>query len=142
MTRLLSIAITVFLVGCAGTKPMLQDSAPERIIQVMVDAYEARDLDAMMAVFDEEIEWMSVEGRKIQLVATGRPALRGMMAENLAQFPDASWQVESMQRSGRFVTTTEYASWDGGASSLRNAVVYEIVDAQVRRIWFYPPSDS
>ncbi|NNE69861.1 MAG: SnoaL-like domain-containing protein [Rhodothermales bacterium] len=141
MNRLIPFLLLVVATGCAGTQALTVESGPEDVIETMVEAYAARDLDAMMAVFDPNIEWMSVEGDDITMVATGRPPLRSMMAENLAAYPDASWRVESMHRVGAYVTTTEHATWDGGQSSLRNAVVYEVRDGLVKRIWFFPPAE-
>lgn len=142
MSRLVLALLFLFASGCASSRALTDNSAPENAINIMVEAYAKRDLDAMMAVFHEDIEWMSVEGASITKVATGRPPLRSMMAENLAAFPDASWTVESMHRVGAYVTTTEFAEWDGGQSSLRNAVVYEVRDGLVRRIWFFPSAEE
>lgn len=58
MSRLFLALLLLSGSGCAGSRALTGDSTPENAINIMVEAYAKRDLDAMMAVFHEDIEWM------------------------------------------------------------------------------------
>ena len=106
-----------------------------------VEAYNARDLDAMLALMHEDVEWLSVEGSTVTAFASGKADLASQMEGYLAS-PSATYStVEDSVSDGRFVAVREVAHWtdgEGNARSQSALAVYEIVDGLVRRVWYYP----
>lgn len=141
--RMLWMVLALVMTGCAGTAPALSTGPDSgRTVEALVQAYADRNLEAMAALFHPDIEWMSVQGARIERVARGRAEMRALMAENLESNPDARWRLVSAQPYGAYVAATERAEWDGGAASMENVVVYEVRDGLVRRVWFYPPAQG
>ena len=106
-----------------------------------VEAYNARDLPAMLALMHDEIEWLSVEGSEVLSFASGKEDLGAQMKAYLAS-PGATFStVEGSVKDGRFVAVREVAHWtdaEGNARSQSALAVYEVEEGLVRRVWYYP----
>ncbi|MEO0420171.1 MAG: nuclear transport factor 2 family protein [Pseudomonadota bacterium] len=106
-----------------------------------VDAYNARDLNAILALMHEDVEWLSIEGSETVAFASGKAELAAQMEDYLAS-PDATFStVEGSVGNGRFVAVREVAHWTddkGNSRSQAALAVYEIEGGLVRRVWYYP----
>lgn len=112
-----------------------------QIAVAYVDAYNARDLEAMLELMHDGVEWLSIEGSNVTAFAKGKADLSQQMKEYLAA-PSAPFStVEGSVGDGRFVAVREVAHWtdkDGKARSQSALAVYEVVGGLVRRVWYYP----
>ena len=120
------------------------EEAPRSELQIAVayvEAYNARDLDAMLALMHDDVEWLSIEGSETVAFASGKSDLAAQMEGYLAS-PNATVStVEGSVGDGRFVAVREVAHWtdgEGNARSQSALAVYEIEGGLVRRVWYYP----
>ncbi len=124
--------------------PVSAESPARSELQIAVsyvEAYNARDLPAMLALMHDDIEWLSIEGSEVAAFASGKADLAAQM-EAYLKSPGATFStVEGSVGDGRFVAVREVAHWqdaDGNARSQSALAVYEIVDGLIRRVWYYP----
>lgn len=116
-------------------------TAHETMISTYVEAYNARDLDAMQAMMHPDIQWIAVDGGKSEVVADGREALVEQMQSYFASPSETRSTIGDMIENGRFLTMRETAHWkdsSGAEKAQSSIVVYELEDGLVRRVWYYP----
>lgn len=67
------------LVGCVSSQglPTRRDHAT---ISSYTQAYNERDIRAMSALMHPDVQWLSVEGQEVQVVATGKADLVAQMS--------------------------------------------------------------
>lgn len=128
-------------VGAQRPAPSQPDTTPISVVRGYVAAFNAKDLDAMMAAVASEFVWMSVSGDSLTDVGRGVDAFRLLIAGYFRAVPSARSELSRIDATGPWVTTHEHTRWDaapaevGGQASL---VVYEVRDGLIRRAWFYP----
>lgn len=118
-------------------------ASPASIVSAYVDAYNSRDLDAMMALMHDEVEWLAVEGSTVSVFANGKQDLADQMKGYFASPMVTSSTIDRSLTDGQFVAAREIASWtakDGTQRSQSALAVYQIEDGLVRRVWYYPAS--
>ncbi|MDJ0642483.1 MAG: nuclear transport factor 2 family protein [Erythrobacter sp.] len=112
-----------------------------QIAVAYVEAYNARDLPAMLELMHDDVEWLSIEDSKVVAFATGKADLAAQMEAYLASPSATLSTVEGSVTDGRFVAVREVAHWtdaEGNARSQSALAVYEIEHGLVRRVWYYP----
>lgn len=118
----------------------INDQGYDKVI-AYVEAYNARDLEAMMALMHDDVQWLSIEGSEVAIFANGKQDLAAQM-EGYFSSPNATRsKVGGNVVDGRFVSVREIASWtgkDGNPKSQSALAVYEFEDGLVRRVWYYP----
>ena len=57
---------------------LVNDPRTERTVRALLDAYNARDIDALLALFDERAEWHTSPGFLWPGPYRGRDAIRGL----------------------------------------------------------------
>lgn len=109
-------------------------------VRALTDAFNRHDVDAMRAYWADEIVWYDVAGDKTTVVASGRAEMDAGMLDYFKSFPDARSTLSRLIENGPFVTGVETAHWTsaGKPRAQSSVVVYEIRDAKVRRVWYYP----
>ncbi len=122
--------------------PRLVDSSlePEKQVRAFVDAFNARDIDAMLTLADENVQWLMVDGAKISIETEGKAALRESMARYFRSCPSCKSSLEWTQKAGSRVTAMERASWSGksGAKSQKSLSVYEFRGDKILRVYYFP----
>ncbi len=92
-TRLLlpcSLLAAVLTVAAAGP----DDPTPEQRVRDFVAAFNARDLDALAALADPDVQWLSVDGPRVAIESDGVAALRRAASKATgapSRRPAASW---------------------------------------------------
>jgi len=120
------------------------DSEPSAELQIAMDyvaAYNARDLDAMMALMHDEVEWLSIEGSTAVAFAQGKDDLAKQMQSYFASPMVTTSAIDGDVSDGRFIAVREIARWTGSDGEPREQsalAVYEFEDGLVRRVWYYP----
>ena len=134
--------IMVLIAGCGRTSSALE-AEQLRTIDRYVAAYNARQLDDMAALMHPDIQWLSVEGAAVTLVADGKDDLVAQMRDYIASPRATVSSIESSVADGDFIAVREKARWRGedGAENAQSALaVYQVSDGLVRRVWYYPSS--
>jgi hypothetical protein len=120
-----------------------QDAPPTplAVAQSYVEAYNARDLDAMMALMHDEVEWLAIERSEAQAFAKGKGDLTRQMESYFSSPMATTSTIDGSVIDGRFVAVREIARWTGSDGKPREQsalAVYEIENGLVRRVWYYP----
>ena len=65
--KLWLMILVVAVVGPASPAPRAISSSvePEKQVRDFIEAFNARDLDVMLALADENVQWLSVDGAKV-----------------------------------------------------------------------------
>ncbi len=129
------------LASPAAAEELEAPPSPLTVAQSYVEAYNARDLDAMMALMHDEVEWLAIDGSAVQPFAKGKVDLAQQMQSYFASPLATTSTIDGSVIDGRFVAVREIARWTGsdGAPREQSALaVYEIENGLVRRVWYYP----
>jgi len=136
------LMILVTAVGVPALPPRALKSSiePEQQVRAFVEAFNARDIDLMIAMADENVQWLIVDGAKISVETEGKAALRESMARYFRSCPSCKSSLEWIQRAGSRVTAMERASWTGksGAKSQKSLSVYEFRGDKILRVYYFP----
>lgn len=111
----------------------LSDPSPQALAQAQLDAYNARDLEAFVAVYAEDVEVYTYPG---QLVLEGREAFRARYAQ---RFEIEGLRAEILHRSvlGNRVVDHERAWVNGPAAApVEVIVIYTIENGRIARVEF------
>lgn len=114
---------------------------PGETVNAYVAAYNDRDIDAMVALMHDDIEWLAVEGGQVSAMARGKADLVAQLREYVASPAATTSTLSDSVINGRFIAVTETASWispDGDTRSQAALAVYELEDDLIRRVWYYP----
>jgi hypothetical protein len=112
----------------------------EDVVGAFVAAYNRHDVDAMLALADTGIVWLSVAGDSVRVEARGAAALRRSLAGYFRSVPSTRSVLGEMTSVGPWVTVHERAQWQAssGPRAQTAVAVYEVRDGRVRRVWYYP----
>lgn len=129
------------LVLCLATltTPVFGQETPETQLQRLFEAYNAHQIDDMVALMADNVTWLSVMGDSVAVEITGKEPLKEFMTSYFNALPSAKSQAEGMLINGSFVTVKERAMWEqnGEARSQASIAVYEFEGALIRRVWYY-----
>ncbi|MEL7486108.1 MAG: nuclear transport factor 2 family protein [Pseudomonadota bacterium] len=145
------LAFALAIAACAGeTAPEpsaretssleTRNTAGETTVETFAAAYNARDIDGMMAQVADDFTWLSVEGDETTIVVSGADSLRSELQTYFQPGSETRSDVEIVKSHGGFVTTLERAYWtvDGDERSQASFAMYEIDDDRIRRVWYFP----
>lgn len=109
---------------------------PAAVVQRQMDAFNAHDLEGLMATFAEDLETLDLPG-------PARPGtkaeLRKVYGERFARLPGLKGEVLERMVTGAFVVQRERISGRGGGMGDRvAAVVYQVEAGRIRRMWGLP----
>lgn len=109
-------------------------------VRRFVDAFNARDIDAMLALATDDVEWLSVDGAKISVETSGKDALRKSMTAYFKSCPTCRGAVDIRTVTAARVAAVETASWTdaSGPRSQKSLSVIEFHDGRVRRVYYFP----
>jgi uncharacterized protein (TIGR02246 family) len=109
-------------------------------VRRFVDAFNARDIDAMLALATDDVEWLSVDGAKISVETSGKDALRKSMTAYFKSCPTCRGAVDIRTVTAARVAAVETASWvdANGPRSQQSLSVIEFDEGRIRRVYYYP----
>jgi hypothetical protein len=134
--RIAFAAVAALFLGGASEAP----SATETV-RAFVAAFNARDLEAMLALADDAIEWGSLDGRAITVETSGKEALRASLTGYFASCPSCRAELEWVEPAGSRVAAYERSSWTtaaGVAKSQASLSVYELANGRIARVLYFP----
>lgn len=118
-----------------------RDTSPIAVVRAYVAAFNAKDLDAMMAHVSPGMVWLNVAGDSTTLGGRGVDAFQGLLAGYFREVPSAQSELLAVRSMGPWVTTHERTRWStptAGAGGQSSVVVYEVRAGLVHRAWYYP----
>lgn len=142
-----SIAAGTFAAQVDAFRPFMHGSTnypttPEAIaLRAYYDALNRHDAAATAAFCAENLQWLSVDGDKVGTDASSRAQLLEWLTGNFKSRPTVRAEVVTLDQAGPFLTVRERASWDDNAGqrvSQQAMAFYEIRDARIQRVWYFP----
>lgn len=118
------------------SQPTVSSDQPEVIVQRQLDAYNARDLDALVSIYAPNAELYAFPST---LQAAGTDALRQRFA---ARFTEPDLYARLLRRTvmGDIVIDHEEITrnFPEGRGTLPMVCIYEVKEGHIRRGWFIP----
>ena len=110
--------------------------APLAVVQAQLDAFNAKDLDALMATYAPDAQQFALHG---DLLAQGHAALRERYALRFSE-PDLHARLVSRTAIGNMVVDAEIITrnFPEGVGTLEMLCVYEVVGGLIVRASFAP----
>jgi hypothetical protein len=108
--------------------------SPEQVVQRQLDAYNAKNLDALMATYAENAEQFEHPSK---LLASGAAAIRPRF-EARFQEPNLHAQLVKRMVCGNTVIDQEIVSrtFPGGTGRIELVAIYEVKGGKIARAWF------
>lgn len=127
------LAPLVWAIAVAAPAPR----SPEKTVQAQVEAFNARDLEAFVATFAEDVEAFDFpatpQGPK------GRAGLKEIYSKRFKENPDLHASVKAQMVSGGYVIQKERITGRGaGKPALDLVVIYLVEDGKIRKFWSLP----
>ena len=135
---MLGALLLALILGTVG--PSAQSTDHARLVEAFVAAFNARDIDAMLALAHDDVEWLSVDGAKVSVETAGKAALRKSMTAYFESCPTCRSGVEIKGGTANRLAVVETASWTAasGPRSQKSLAIYEFADGRIRRVFYYP----
>lgn len=110
-------------------------SSAAAIVDAQLDAYRARDLEAFLSFYTDDIQVRA----PIDVVIDGREHMRKRYDEFFRQASRVDCEVRQRFAAGQYVVDHQFASGltSNGPYQHFNVVVYEIEGHSIRRAWFF-----
>jgi hypothetical protein len=108
--------------------------SPSAVVQAQLDAYNAKDLDALMATYAPDAAQFALHG---DLLARGHDQIRPRYEQRFFE-PDLHARLLSRMVLGNFVTDLEIVTrnFPEGLGTVEMLCVYEVVDGRILRASF------
>jgi len=107
---------------------------PEAVVQKQLDAYNAHNLDALMATYAEDAQQFE---HPAKLLASGAAQIRERFA---ARFQEPNLHAALVKRivAGNVVIDHEHVTrtFPEGTGKIELVAIYEIQDGKIARAWF------
>ena len=142
MRPMLPVAIILWAVssGVNAVRAADPPTSAEGIVRAYTEAFNRHDIDAMLALAQPEIEWLTIDGSKSAVETAGKEPLRAALSNYFRDYPTTQSVVEAVMANGPFVVVRERAEWTSkdGPRRQRSVAVYELREGLIRRVWYYP----
>lgn len=117
--------------------PHSSEKTPAEVVQEQVDAYNARDIEAFLATYAEDIE---VFDHPDTLTMSGHVQMREIYTGLFDRIPDLNAAITNRITIGKFVIDQEKVTGLPGNRTLDAVAIYEVDDCKIRRVWFVKDS--
>jgi hypothetical protein len=113
---------------------MMEQTSPLAVVQAQLDAFNARDIDALMRAYAPDAEQFALHGERL---ARGHEELRPRYLARFAE-PDLHARLLSRTVMGNVVTDLELITrnFPEGLGTLEMLCIYEVIDGRIRRASF------
>ncbi|MEW6370030.1 MAG: nuclear transport factor 2 family protein [Pseudomonadota bacterium] len=107
---------------------------PAAVVQAQLDAYNAKDIDALMRIYAPDAQQFALHGAPL---AEGHAQIRPRYEARFLE-PDLHAQLLTRSVVGNFVTDLElvFRNFPEGRGSVEMLCVYEVVDGRIQRASF------
>ncbi len=112
----------------------------EQRVRDYVSAFNKHDIDTMLGMVSDDIQWLSVAGDKITVETQGKAKLRESLAAYFKSTPSVKSELEWARVTASRVAALERAAWQGksGPKSQASLSVYEFSGSLISRVYYYP----
>jgi putative hydrolase of HD superfamily len=112
----------------------MQTTSPLAVVQAQLDAFNAKDIDALMRTYAPDAEQFALHGERL---AQGHEELRPRYIARFTE-PDLHARLLSRLVMGNIVTDLELITrnFPEGVGTLEMLCIYEVADGRIRRASF------
>jgi len=121
--------ILLLLSGFSLTTMAQTTTDPATIVQLQLDAYNARDIDAFMDLFSEDCKILEFPGEKV--LADGHVATRALYQGLFDGSPNLHSELVTRTVLGTKVIDHERITGRAGADVVELAVIFEVIDGKI-----------
>ena len=109
---------------------------PLAVVQAQLDAFNAKDIDALMRAYAPDAEQFALHGERL---ARGHDEIRPRYVARFTE-PDLHARLLSRTVMGNIVTDLELITrnFPEGVGTLEMLCIYEVIDGRIRRASFAP----
>jgi putative hydrolase of HD superfamily len=114
----------------------MENTSALAVVQAQLDAFNARDIDALMRAYAPDAEQFSLHGERL---AKGHDEIRPRYVARFAE-PDLHARLLSRTVMGKFVTDLELITrnFPEGVGTLEMLCIYEVENGRIQRASFAP----
>jgi hypothetical protein len=105
--------------------------SPEAIVQRQVNAYNAKNIDAFLETYDDDIELYQYP---VKLLATGKKAMRENYAGMFKSTPNLYCQIVNRIVNGNTVIDQEKVRF--GKEFIEAVAIYEVLNGKIKKVTF------
>jgi hypothetical protein len=112
----------------------VQTASPAAVVQAQLDAYNARDIEALLATYAPQAQQFSLHGERL---AAGHAQMRVRFVERFAE-PDLHARLLSRSIMANVVVDHELITrnFPEGCGTIEMMCIYEVVDGLIQRASF------
>lgn len=112
----------------------MQTQTPEQIVQRQLDAYNAKDLNALLAIYAEDAEQFEHPSK---LMAKGSSQIRERFASRFSE-PNLHAELKNRITCGNIVIDQEVVTrtFPEGPGQIELVAIYEVTGEKISRAWF------
>ena len=110
-----------------------------KITKQFIEAFNTRNLDAMMNLATDDVKWFKLAGDKLTTETSDKASLRNFMEGYFKSCPTCKSKITNLNQNRTRVTMTETASWETakGKQSSDSFAVYEFMSGKIARVYYY-----
>jgi putative hydrolase of HD superfamily len=114
----------------------MANTSPIAVVQAQLDAFNAKDIDALMRTYAPDAEQFALHGERL---AQGHGEIRPRYVARFTE-PDLHARLLSRSAMGNFVTDLELITrnFPEGLGTLEMLCIYEVVGGRIQRASFTP----
>ncbi len=114
----------------------MKNMTPLAVVQAQLDAFNAKDIDALMRAYAPDAEQFALHGERL---AQGQDEIRPRYVARFTE-PDLHARLLSRTVMGNIVTDLELITrnFPEGVGTLEMLCIYEVIDGRIRRASFAP----
>jgi hypothetical protein len=114
-----------------------------QLVQAYVDAYNQKNIDAMLQYADEQIKWMSVSGQTVAIETKNKMELKAALSKSFNGSDHGFSAMVALIENNPFVSGIEKASWQAAGQwhSQCSPVVYEFEEKKIKNVWYFSSTD-
>jgi hypothetical protein len=136
------LILLVLLVPTGVSTPVAAQTqkSNEQRVRDYVAAFNKHDIDTMLTMVIDDVQWLSVAGDKITVETQGKAKLRESLTAYFKSIPTAKSDLEWVRMTASRVAAMERASWlsQSGPRSQAGLAVYEFSGELIARVYYYP----
>ncbi|MEO1513493.1 MAG: nuclear transport factor 2 family protein [Bacteroidota bacterium] len=129
----LSVCLFLFFGTAKAQSPTTSASSPEQLAQEQLDAYNARDIDAFLKPYSDEVEIYNFPD---QLISKGKESMRKSYAQMFANTPKLHCELVSRMVQGNTVIDQERVTGFGPDRVMHAIAVYKVEDGKIAKVYF------
>ncbi|MBT2620514.1 amidohydrolase family protein [Chryseobacterium sp. ISL-6] len=108
---------------------------PEILVQQQLNGYNARNIDAFMDPYSEDVELYVFPGK---LISKGKEAMKKSYSAMFEKMPDLHCEIKSRIINGNFIVDKESVSGMRKNGKVEATAIYEIKDNKISKVYFLP----